>query len=212
MILNMSWLIIATLFLSLFLFCFGVSQYVIGRMKRNSLVGKIRSGANSQTIAFSDGPVSIERADKNGWLIGLFKRLGKSAAPREASEASSIRLRFSRAGIRHESALSIFWGSKIFLAVFTAAAFIILRLLIFKLLSYQMTVIVGVFVALLGFYLPDIWIRQKTDKRKEKLLNALPDALDLLVVCVEAGMGLDSAINRVADDSKDASPELSDEL
>jgi len=75
-----------------------------------------------------------------------------------------------------------------------------------------MTVTIAVFVALLGYYLPDIWLRQKTDKRKEKILNALPDALDLLVVCVEAGMGLDSAIGRVAKDSQDGSPELSDEL
>jgi tight adherence protein C len=87
-----------------------------------------------------------------------------------------------------------------------------LRLLVFKLISYQMTVMIAVFVALLGYYLPDIWLRQKTDRRKEKILNALPDALDLLVVCVEAGMGLDSAIARVAKDSQDSSPELSDEL
>jgi tight adherence protein C len=64
----------------------------------------------------------------------------------------------------------------------------------------------------LGFYLPDIWLRQKTDKRREKLLKALPDALDLMVVCVEAGMGLDEAINRVAKESKIQSRELSEEF
>jgi tight adherence protein C len=64
----------------------------------------------------------------------------------------------------------------------------------------------------LGFYLPDIWLRQKTEKRQEKLLKALPDALDLMVVCVEAGMGLDEAINRVAKESKLQSQELSDEF
>jgi tight adherence protein C len=79
-------------------------------------------------------------------------------------------------------------------------------------MSYQMTVMAGVLSALLGFYLPDIWLRQKTDKRKEKILNALPDALDLLVVCVESGMGLDSAIYRVAQEMRLNSPELSDEL
>ena len=75
-----------------------------------------------------------------------------------------------------------------------------------------MTVMAGVLSALLGFYLPDIWLRQKADKRKEKILNALPDALDLLVVCVESGMGLDSAIYRVAQEMRLNSPELSDEL
>ena len=77
-----------------------------------------------------------------------------------------------------------------------------MRLLVFKLISYQMTVTIGVFAALLGYYLPDIWLRHRTDRRRENILNALPDALDLLVVCVEAGMGLDSAVNRVASDSK----------
>jgi tight adherence protein C len=93
-----------------------------------------------------------------------------------------------------------------------AVIFIILRFWIFNIMSYQMTVMTGVLSALLGFYLPDIWLRQKTDKRKEKILNALPDALDLFVVCVESGMGLDSAIYRVAQEMRLNSLELSDEL
>jgi tight adherence protein C len=70
----------------------------------------------------------------------------------------------------------------------------------------------GVLIPFLGFYLPDIWLRQKMDKRKEKLLKALPDALDLLVVCVESGMGLDESITRVAKEIELQSPELCDEL
>ena len=69
-----------------------------------------------------------------------------------------------------------------------------------------MTLVIAVFSALLGFYLPDIWLRQKTDKRKEKILHALPDALDLLVISVEAGMGLDSAFYRVAHAISDTLP------
>jgi tight adherence protein C len=72
--------------------------------------------------------------------------------------------------------------------------------------------VVGVLIALIGFYLPDIWLLQKSDKRKQNILNSLPDALDLLVIAVEAGMGLDSAIYRVASELKMNSPELSDEL
>ncbi|MGD9306593.1 MAG: type II secretion system F family protein, partial [Desulfobacterales bacterium] len=63
-----------------------------------------------------------------------------------------------------------------------------------------------------AYYLPDIWLRQKTDKRKERLLKALPDALDLLVICVEAGMGLDEGVNRVAQEIRLTSPDLSDEF
>jgi len=69
-----------------------------------------------------------------------------------------------------------------------------------------------VLAALAGWYLPDLWLRIKTQRRKEKLLAALPDALDLLVVCVEAGMGLDGAFHRVAQEIRLNSPEMSDEL
>ena len=209
---NMSWLIISALFLSLFLFCIGVSQYIISRMKRNTMVEKIRSGVSTSGFSWGGPQLSVLKSRETGFFLNLFRRLGKSAESGDKQDTTNSRLRFLRAGIRQESALSIFWGSKIFLAVFTTATFIVLRVLVFKLTSYQMTVMIAVFVALLGFYLPDIWLRQKTDKRREKILNALPDALDLLVVCVEAGMGLDSAIGRVAKDSQNGSPELSDEL
>jgi tight adherence protein C len=64
----------------------------------------------------------------------------------------------------------------------------------------------------LGFYLPDIYLRRIIAKRREKLFEGLPDALDLLLVCVEAGMGLDAAFNRVAEEIKLSNKTLSDEL
>lgn len=209
---NMPWLIISALFLSLALFCIGVSQYIIGRMKRKTMVEKIHSGARTGELSWGNPQLSVLKSRKSGFFLNLFRRLGRSAESGATHDTANSRLHFLRAGIRHDSALSIFWGSKIFLSMFTTAVFILLRLLVFKLTSYQLTVIIAVFVALLGFYLPNIWLLQKTDKRREKILNALPDALDLLVVCVEAGMGLDSAIGRVAKDSQAGSPELSDEL
>jgi tight adherence protein C len=67
-------------------------------------------------------------------------------------------------------------------------------------------------LAILGYYLPDLWLQFKIARRKESILNGFPDALDLLVVCVEAGMGLDSAINRVAKEIEFDNKVLSGEL
>jgi tight adherence protein C len=67
-------------------------------------------------------------------------------------------------------------------------------------------------LAILGFYAPDIWLRVRTARRKDKILKGIPDALDILVVCVEAGMGLDAAIKRVADEIRLTNKPLSDEL
>ena len=63
-----------------------------------------------------------------------------------------------------------------------------------------------------GFYIPDFWLKRKTSRRKKEIRDALPDALDLLVVCVEAGMGLDAAMNRVGEEIRITSPEISDEF
>ena len=57
-------------------------------------------------------------------------------------------------------------------------------------------------LALAGFYGPDVWVRLAIARRQEQITNGFPDALDMMVVCVEAGMGLDQAIKRVADEMK----------
>jgi tight adherence protein C len=69
-----------------------------------------------------------------------------------------------------------------------------------------------IFFVVIGFYVPNVWLRFRTAKRKEKLMEGFPDALDLLVVCVEAGMGLDAAIRRVGEEIKLSNEILSDEL
>jgi tight adherence protein C len=81
-----------------------------------------------------------------------------------------------------------------------------------KILSNQIAVGLAVLIALGGFYLPDLWLKIKSNIRREKLLEGIPDALDLLVVCVEAGMGLDGAIHRVAEETKLTNPILSSEF
>ena len=67
-------------------------------------------------------------------------------------------------------------------------------------------------LALAGSYIPDAWLRFVISARKTRISNSLPDALDMLVVCVEAGLGLDAAIHRVADEIRMTCPDLSDEL
>ena len=66
--------------------------------------------------------------------------------------------------------------------------------------------------ALLGFYAPDIYLQNAAKKRQQAIQKALPDGLDLLVICAEAGLSLDTALNRVADEIGPSSPELAEEL
>lgn len=205
-------LIYGAAFLALFLFCLGISQFIRQRDARREIIEKIRGGEGSGTAKEED-PLEISAGTKSGSrIVSAFGKLGKFAAPVKPQDYSSVRLKFLRAGIQYENATASLWGAKILLMVCLPLIFLILRFQVFQIMTYQMTILSGVLCALFGFYLPDIWLRQKTDKRKEKVLNALPDALDLLVVCVEAGMGLDSAIYRVAQETKLNHPELSDEF
>ena len=199
-------------FLALFLFCLGVSQFIRQRDARREIIEKIRGGEGSGT-AKEEEPIEISAGTKSGSrIVNAFGKLGKFASPVKPQDYSSVRLKFLRAGIQYENATESFWGAKILLMACLPLIFLILRFQVFQIMTYQMTILSGVLCALFGFYLPDIWLRQKTDKRKEKVLNALPDALDLLVICVEAGMGLDSSIYRVAQETKLNHPELSDEF
>lgn len=82
----------------------------------------------------------------------------------------------------------------------------------FRLLLTSHTLLISLVLALIGFYLPDLWLKLKISERRTKIQKGLPDALDLLVVCVEAGMSLDSAIHRVGEEIRLENKELSDEL
>ncbi len=199
-------------FLALFLLCLGVAQYIGQRSSRKEIVEKIKFSGE-----FAGIQQDWQSADQKGNsllspLLNLIKKFGIRTGPEAADDGHTKRIKFLRAGIRAENAPAIFYGLKYVLVIILPAIFLICRLTVFKILSYQMTVTIFVLVALFGYYLPDIWLRQKTDKRKERLLKALPDALDLLVICVEAGMGLDEGVNRVAQEIRLTSPDLSDEF
>ena len=205
-------LIYGAAFLALFLFCLGVSQFIRQRDARREIIEKIRGGEGSGT-AIEEEPIEISAGTKSGSrIVNAFGKLGKFAAPVKPQDYSSVRLKFLRAGIQYENATASFWGAKILLMASLPLIFLILRFQVFQVITYQMTILSGVLCSLFGFYKTDIWLRQKTDKRKEIVLNALPDAMDILVICVEAGMGLDSAIYRVAQETKLNHPELSDEF
>jgi tight adherence protein C len=215
MVINISELnmaIYVSIFIALFLFCYGLSNFVKQRSAKREIIRKIKRKHEAFAIAAEESFDINEGVKGFSKIFDALGNLAKSILP-SLSQANSVkRLRFLRAGIRKENANASFWGAKIFLMILLTLCFFILRFWYFKILSYQATLIIGVFTALLGFYIPDIWLRQKADKRKEKVLQALPDALDLLIISVEAGMGLDTAILRVANEMKLSSPELSDEL
>jgi len=137
-------------------------------------------------------------------LIGLFRRIGDKV-PRSPKEMGTLRLRLVQAGFRRDEALTIFFGIRVMFAI-----------TLFLLLSSALIIRPNTLVALgglaLGYLLPGMILARLAKRRAHRIRLSLADALDLLVVSVEAGLGLDQALTRVGTELAFAYPELADEL
>lgn len=111
-----------------------------------------------------------------------------------------------RAGYRKPESILIYQGAKVVVPL-------LLAVLVLATGAYRINPVLFFFIALIaGFVAPDFWLTSRIRFRQRNIVAGLPDALDLLTVCVEAGMGLDQAIYRVSQEIQISSPELSDEM
>ena len=208
-------LISSAAFLTLLLVFLGIASYYTQRTERRKLTEKIRKG--SEEAGAPKAPdatdTSLKSRDKvQNRISNFLGRFGKRVAPKQSKDYRQMRPRFLKAGFRRETAPAVFWGTKCLLAICLPMCFFLLRLVVLGPLSTAMTGGICLYLALMGLFLPDIWLRIRIARRRERIFKGFPDALDLLVVCVEAGMGIDSAINQVAEEMKISNKTLSDEL
>ena len=145
-------------------------------------------------------------------IIKLTGPLARLSVPDEGWEGSSLRTRFMNAGLRSPSAPAVFFAAKTLLAAglplalfiglsASSAKFGTNALLFWLLLS-----------ASAGYYLPNILLRNLISRRQREIFETFPDALDLMTVCVEAGLGMDAALARVANEISLKSEVLAEEL
>jgi tight adherence protein C len=145
-----------------------------------------------------------EPKSRFGALVGIVKRVGEKA-PRSPKELGTLRLRLVQAGYRRDEALAVFFGIRI---VFAVLLFVALATPIFM----KANILLGLCGLALGYLLPGMVLARLAKRRAHRIQLSLADALDLMVVSVEAGLGLDQAIQRVGSELAFAYPDLSDEL
>jgi tight adherence protein C len=157
--------------------------------------------------------IEMSQADTRNRYSGLkdmFSNLGGVMEPQSELEKSSIRVKLANAGFRSEQAAGVYQGIRVVCLVF----FLLLALFFFVLKdgftirSMQYTVLLGG----VGFYLPQIILWHLRTTRQKEIFLTLPDALDLLVVCVESGLGLDAALRKVNDEMKAHAKVICEEL
>jgi len=141
----------------------------------------------------------------------LAKPLAKVSVPKEGWEDSSLRTRFVHAGWRSLEAIPIYFGIKTVLLI--GVPMLLFGLLVGRFDEGQRLVFLTIlFVgAVIGFYTPNLVLALKIKYRQREIFESFPDSLDLIMVCVEAGLGLDAAILRVVDEMRTARPVMAQE-
>jgi len=157
------------------------------------------------------GPATILRwqTARAGWQR-LVERLGRLTGPREGALLSKHRQRLAWAGHHDPRAVLVFRGVKVAMALALGMGYPLVSLLTQRIAPNL--ILYSVMLGAAGFFMPNLWLHYRAKARQEDVVNALPDVLDLLTVCVEGGMGFDAALARVAEQPEARNSALHQEL
>ena len=136
--------------------------------------------------------------------------LSRASMPQTEEARSNLRIKLANAGLRGRQTPSIFLASKTVLGIVCCAAALAGALAMQ--LSPRNILGLTAFAGAVGLMLPNLWLALAIKSRKEKIGHGMPDSLDLMVVSIEAGLGIDAALKRVSDEMKSVHPELAEEL
>jgi len=167
---------------------------------------RLGSGSDAVAIRSSSKGPGIALED------GLLKQFDALVTPKSAAELSAIRTRLIQAGHRRPSAVRVFYAAK---AVFALVAVVLAAILTGIFGSSLPTPIFGLIILmslLLGYMFPSFWVQRTIEHRRQSAQLGFPDLLDMLLICLEAGNGLDQASRRVAREIRKVNKVLSDEL
>ncbi|HXC50395.1 MAG TPA: type II secretion system F family protein [Candidatus Limnocylindrales bacterium] len=198
-------------FASCFIAVYAIAEFVdLARKRRETRARVIGSGG-------TDGTNRQEEKTGFGYfrelIVGMLKRIGEANQGNEkAPQGSALAQRLMSAGYRREAAPSIFTGVKVLFAVVLPAVVFILPVHALDEAPILQSSLMYLALAAVGLYGPELWLYQTAKTRKTRITNGFPDALDLLVVCIEAGLGLDAAIFRTGVELALPHPDLCEEL
>jgi tight adherence protein C len=134
---------------------------------------------------------------ESGWQAMLVS-MSKLSVPEGDWQNSQLRLKFIRAGFRGPTAAQTYFAIKTILTLILPLLVTLLIGVLTPSTPYPRLALYAVSLAGIGYYLPDIYLRWITRRRSDEMRDTLPDLIDLLVICTEAGLGMDGAINRVS--------------
>ena len=159
-----------------------------------------------------DAPVLRSTRQMESQWDEILRPIEKYFMDQKDGSQSGLRMRMLQAGFVGPNVVRNYFLIRTLLAISVPTAFLFFLPMIAVDMSAKKIMITTIGLALAGLYLPGIWISSRVDRRQQALGEAFPDALDMMVVCVEAGLGLDAAFTRVGTQIAPAHPILAMEL
>jgi tight adherence protein C len=166
-----------------------------------------------ESVADTSGYAEAKaRSDWTETVVKLAGSFAKLSLPSEGWEQSPLRLRFIHAGYRGNAPVALYFGAKTLLAVlFPALAYLYLLIAGAK-FGVSALLLILLSAAALGYYLPNVVLSRLVFLRQREIFESFPDAADLMLVCVESGLGLDAALVKVTEEIRIKSVALAEEL
>ncbi len=164
--------------------------------QRQTVRGRLLPDATAAAVGKSVGP-SLRSHETSRLWSALAERIEKTGLSLVDTKSDKVRAKLAAAGFDSPVAPKIFTLVRIVLVLALPAMFFALSTLRADQPSIFRLYILSMGLALLGLYLPNLFVTAKADRRREEIVNGFPDALDLMLVCVESGLGLEAAFDRV---------------
>ena len=186
-------------FLAAFLLLSSLGFLVFYRHTTIRRLSQVVSRADDASLLGSMAPPPGSRLER---LVKPFQKI----LPRSPADVSMVQKRLIRAGYREAAYVNIFYSSKVLVPLALCLLATVTRIYAYS------PLFVYALAAGLGFLAPDFWLNNRISARKMQLHLGLPEALDLMVICVEAGLSVDKATMRTAEELRISQPAIADEL
>jgi len=205
---DMLLIVSGSVFLVMLFMIWGVYAYLQNKQKANDWGIRAKGQSLAQAIAQKEQKTNTLKDQ----FVQVLERLGKVQKPQEQENVSHLRVGLVTAGYRSKKAPAVFMGARLFVAVLLGLGFLIFGTDVTQGMSSMALPGFLIGAMMVGYYLPQVWLNMAISGRQQKITDGFPDALDLMVVCVEAGLGLDQALARVGVEVKSGHPQLGDEF
>jgi len=201
--------------LAVLLAIFGLA--VLGVLLAANFISR-RTAVRSELRDISDGHLfipgaraSLRASNDTAWsrLVDAIERAGLSLAD---TKGDQLRAKLIAAGFHAPSAPRLFTLIRLLLIFALPLSYVVLSYTGSAAPSFFQLYVMSVLLAALGLYLPNLYVRARADRRREQIVNGFPDCLDLTLVCVEAGLGIEAAMDRVGREMVHSHPLVSELL